>query len=34
MKRFPDFRLKLGSSPIYHGYIGAAVDHVQLEWDV
>ena len=32
MKRIPDFRLKPGTSPIYHSGIVAAVENVQLEW--
>ena len=33
-KRIPDFRLKAGTAPIYHSGIVAAVENVQLEWDV
>jgi cytochrome P450 len=34
LKRIPRFRMKAGEKPVYHSGIVAAIDNVQLEWDV
>jgi cytochrome P450 len=34
LKRIPEFRLKEGTRPTYFAGIVAAVQNVQLEWDV
>lgn len=34
LKRIPHFRLRPDTKPVYHSGIVAAIDNVQLEWDV